>query len=548
MSFPRIKLGRVIIDTGYFIPLAAFILIVFFISPYRFSVDDGGYIVGAGWRMLQGESLYADYIYARPPLSPYINAALQWILPDSYQYLVMKTVSSGFVMAYSFLSVMLLAKVFPKIFEGVNLYYLIAISFVFNHFSYLHPWHTTDGIFFAVLGAYFLFKDEVLKSRALILASLFIGLSMLTKQSYYLLPLFAGMGVWYRYDWKKGFVVMVGSLAAFAIGLAAFALFTHADIGVFLTQKQYRSQLYPAFYSGFFIYFLTTILYLMAVGLPAIGFSYKRIVPLMNDYAHKRWARRWTTTIIRYSLFGIPIVFLVEAFFTETVYPLLNFMLHSSYALIIAWLILGPERRQILKRKKRAYGLVFFLLAIGWSAGLSWGMPTPLFFSSPIIIVLIYAHWSMTRKLMPQWFYPLFLASMLFSHYVSVRHGDAEHIHLGEVYPKLKGIYSDDPKIIDSFFYVTQHVEMCGDKSFTVLQSHTYINWLLDKPTYHSLDWISRAEAMDKRERVARELEKIECVVVPPNNRFTGSLRFGWGDDMNETTMKQSMANPANWF
>jgi len=64
----------------------------FVLSQFGFENWDSGFIQGFSWRIINGEDVYQDFLYIRPPVSAYFHAIFMQILPDDGQYFFMRII------------------------------------------------------------------------------------------------------------------------------------------------------------------------------------------------------------------------------------------------------------------------------------------------------------------------------------------------------------------------------------------------------------------------------------------------------------------------
>ena len=168
-------------------------VILYFLFYGRFGYDDAdnGFTLAFSWRIFNGEIPYRDFILVRPPLSPLFHTLPLYIIPDNYQIIFERFLTYLLIALSSLFGALALDKAFRLTEINLNPYLLATIGFVFSahHFPPM-PWHTIDGVFFAAIGVYILACFTSLYS--IVFGMLFLFLSALCKQPFYLLP-FAGV-------------------------------------------------------------------------------------------------------------------------------------------------------------------------------------------------------------------------------------------------------------------------------------------------------------------------------------------------------------------
>lgn len=169
--------------TAYAVFLGFALAYFWYYLPQDFSYTDEGYLLGLGHRMAQGQLIYVDFNFLRPPLSPLIQAFF------------IKTFGSGYTVLWSKIYWALQATatvvIASYIYRGWMSRPLFTITLIatllYSTLLFAFPWYTYDGMFFASL-----FVLSVFRTRFL-LAGVFAGLAFLCKQGFLaLLPLTFG--------------------------------------------------------------------------------------------------------------------------------------------------------------------------------------------------------------------------------------------------------------------------------------------------------------------------------------------------------------------
>lgn len=71
------------------------------IGRLGWSHSDDGFILGYAWRVFQGELVYRDFIYVRPPGSVYLHALWFWLVPRDWVFLTGRAAYCLQIMVYS---------------------------------------------------------------------------------------------------------------------------------------------------------------------------------------------------------------------------------------------------------------------------------------------------------------------------------------------------------------------------------------------------------------------------------------------------------------
>ncbi|MEO6037351.1 MAG: hypothetical protein ABIQ93_02990, partial [Saprospiraceae bacterium] len=146
-------------------------------APYGINETDGGFLTGLAWQVLQGKVLYRDLLYVRPPLPVWLRALELHLLPETWAILGERWIFYLKLATYSWLAAATLT-------AGRNRWQLATLAFIVSVHCYpAAAWHTVDGIFFAVLATWLLFK--VPGPWGAMAAGLALVAALLCKQSFY---------------------------------------------------------------------------------------------------------------------------------------------------------------------------------------------------------------------------------------------------------------------------------------------------------------------------------------------------------------------------
>ena len=168
--------------------LSPLVLLAYYVMtsvPYSYHPSDYHFILAHSWRIFgDGQAPYRDFIYLRPPFSLYLHS-LWFLFPDGFVIqasrvgFYVQMILTGFVPLW--VGIRYLG--FPRLAGSVLT--VMATALAIHNFPPM-PWHTVDGVFFAVLGVSFFVVSrcgiQPLFWRAL--ASLALALSALAKQNF----------------------------------------------------------------------------------------------------------------------------------------------------------------------------------------------------------------------------------------------------------------------------------------------------------------------------------------------------------------------------
>src|ERR1039458_7681476 len=106
------------------------------------------------WR----DDIQTLYLYT-PPLTPLIHAAIMSITPINYYVVSERALSCILILFYSYLATAILRRIYPydvSLREHGWIYTSTFFVFSIHNYCPFFAWHTVDGVFFAVTGAWFL--------------------------------------------------------------------------------------------------------------------------------------------------------------------------------------------------------------------------------------------------------------------------------------------------------------------------------------------------------------------------------------------------------
>ncbi|MFN8393378.1 MAG: hypothetical protein U0176_01750 [Bacteroidia bacterium] len=349
------------------LPVLYFLLLGF----HGFADTDQGFVPGLAHRILQGERMYRDFNYVRPPLTPYLHAAVMWLLPHSLFMVGSRALFYLTIWAYTGLAVLTLDKQFDLDRLGIPKWLLACLGFVFSVHNYpAMPWHTTDGLFFSILGIYLITTRDGMLTTILGLVSLY--LSALTKQPFGLMPLLGAALVVYLRPQRRTWVAV--GIAGLLCGVATLGL-----VKLFpemLRQISGSSKLSDLVTTGFRMYLKPLLLVLLPVLVGVWGL--KRLAP-ENLF---REVTGWICLLLP-SAWLLGQYYIVEQAGDYTT-PIFWFY-HLLLLFGVCWCIMN------YLRERRKELLVFLLLCVPcWLSGISWGYTVPALFALPGLFALIY--------------------------------------------------------------------------------------------------------------------------------------------------------------
>lgn len=493
---------------------AIFILIVFFllISPFGFSVNDGGFMNGLGWRVLSGESIYKDFIYARPPLSVEINALLQYLLPNKGEGLFIRWFFYVEVMTYSTLSFLIIKK-FVNLSQIEAFLYVLLFSLINAHFIFFH-WHTVDGVLLLTIGLYLLLNHKMFFT-----AGVFFGLGMMTKQSFYPIILIAPFFLLLTDKNSSVFKNIMGIFVSIATVFGLTEYFMPGSVSAYLELHQLQSQIWPLIDSAIFTYACRFAIFVVLSLLSVSALEYKVLPEILKEKEY----RRLTLIFLKHASIMI-FIFVIVGFLSHPFKATENFaqlILHTgvSAGLVIALLIV------ILGKENSEQKFTFILLlSIGWMSSISWGYKTPIFFSGVIFFILFQNLKTTNIRI---FFQTVFVLVIIVSVTLLKIPESENRKSLGIFSEKMAFLFASNQLDFDNIENIFKKIKGC--KSYVVVPSHTYIHWANESQSPVPLDWISNVEMMNKEHDVQMALSKADCIVEEKHPLFDKlDTKYGW--------------------
>ncbi len=471
---------------GFWVLLLGYII---FYAPYGINDTDGGFITAYGWRILQGELPYVDFIYVRPPLSIYWRSLELWLLPDHLEIIAERV---GFYLKiglYSWLAAAILLR-------SSGRWLVAGLGFILSVHNYpAAAWHTIDGIFFSVLAFWCLFNWR----RGLIVASICVFLAMACKQSFYpLLPLFLLIVGLYR-GWRALLIALVTWLGCFGLawGVAQYAG-VWPDLVQQITASTSSGQ---ALERGLYDYFRLDVR-LWGLILLVLPFWWLR-------------RRRWLNAAMAGFVLALCgsycySIYQNETFTAPVGQSRLLFLIALAYGSFSLFQLLRQQGSKVFRSSALHPYLQFFsLLGISWMAAISWGYNFPILFSAPLVFG---CYWMVKERAAPWLHVPgglwhgilviVLVSTFRFAYEYVYRDGQRADLNmeLSIVFPKLKHIYSD-PQTFEKYRELKQLRQKYGDR-FKTMPSFPLSNYLTETTSPLAIDWVFNSETNGQNEKL----------------------------------------------
>jgi len=460
-------------------------------APYGINDTDGGFITAHAWRLCNGELLYQDNIYIRPPLSILLRYLELLLIPENWELFAERVFFYLKVALYSYLGSAILYK-------GNRRWYIATLAFIISVHAYpAAAWHTIDGILFSVAALYAFFER-----KNILLAAVLVVAAMLCKQSFYpLAPLFLLL-VFLLEGKKKLLKALAGILLTTGGYLGILAAWGNLDGFIFWTQGS--SSLEQAFQHGILDY--------LSIHPFVIGWSIW-LLPLFWKHKYRKYC--WYIFLAglicsfgygqyRHQGFSIPVS---QARWL--------FLLSGGYLLIRLfrdpWYLLAREQ---WSQKGRFFFRHAALLAISWMAAISWGYAFPILFALPWVALadvftreLEWGTSSMGRGALRALLLLSLLLVFRYSYEFVYRDGRRSQMKyaMSEVFPKLKGIRSNQATY-DKYHELKLLHQKYGPV-FKTLPAFPLANYLTNTASPFPLDWVISVETNQHNETLIDKVD-----------------------------------------
>jgi hypothetical protein len=455
------------------------------LSQFGFENFDTGYIPSFSWRIVNGESVYEDFIYKGPPVTLYFHALFMEILPETGQFFFIR------IIAYLLfgLQVILFVCGFDNIYDlakyRIDKWGMICVGFVISLLNFSpYPWPTTDGLLFAAIAFWLVSKSKSAGFLLLSAIALLTVLSALTKQSFYLVPGFFLFWIYIKYGLQKAVILLLLVLAFVALYLSFILSIT--DWNNFIHQTTGQTPLLYLYYTGIHNYIFVSVTWfaILILLFLAVFFAYRltkkqkiSISPLL----------KW----ISLALFAIAIgaSFCGEVRFASRI--------GFDAALI------GLGYASLARRNLPQLAPIMVAMGIAWSSSISLGYQYPILFATGIILcfmLLIGKNLNINSKLYFWIAWPICLISFAYN-YMPYRETDISTLKysLENVSSKLKYIKTNKASF-EKYSELKNLVSKYGE-NFIVAPNIPMANYLFNDQSELPADWIIETEIDNQQNR-----------------------------------------------
>jgi hypothetical protein len=466
------------------------VLYTIIIGRYGLEDSDSGFLIGMGWRIYNGELPYNDFLYIRPPLSPYLSALYLWLTPNFGQVFLLRLINNFQLLIQVILTLLILRKKYNFEILKINLFKFIILCYFITLTGTLNfQWHTTDGVLFAVIGFFLLIYFEN-KNIVYVVSGLFFCASMLTKQNFIIVPFLCFLYVYFEKGYAKSILVTLGTI----IGLILFYFFLtyNSLLENYLTLTTGATKLNDLFIAGFAFYFVKhdyLFLYVSIIIILSIIFYSLHNKNVFTFLKLKIEVFILLISFIILFLFSIFYVFIFES--SERV---IAFDRILPIIVCVAFLYLFLLSKELLKN----HYTLLVLIGISWSSSISWGGMTPIMYFTPIIfatyyLLRIYSE-SLNNQIVNHFIYFLIIGTSIIHKIVPYRNGFLWK-------NKNDGIVLTDKlafiKVNNDFY--NKHLEYktisSKYKNVTILPSMPGTSYLYDQKNPFIIDWAMDVES-----------------------------------------------------
>jgi len=455
------------------------------LSQFGFENFDTGYIPSFSWRIVNGESVYEDFIYKGPPVTLYFHAFFIKILPEAGQFFLIR------VIAYLLFASQVIFFVFgfDNIYDlgqyRINKWGMICFGFVVSLLNFSpYPWPTTDGLLFAGIAFWLVSKYKSPGVVLLFVISLMTVLSALTKQSFYLVPGFFLLWIYIQHGTIKAIAFLVMTGALIVVYLAIILSITGWDN--FIHQTTGQTPLFYLFYTGIHNYIFVSVFW--------FGISILLFSALCLVYITTKKDKSLLAPIFKWTALALFTIAILASLMGEI--RIASRIAFDAVVIALAYALwMQKSLKQLLP--------VMVALGIAWSSSISLGYQYPILFATGIVlgfVILVGNDLPLSSKLYFWIALPICLIAFSYN-YLPYRQTNIFTLKfaLEEVSPKLKFIKTNK----DSF---EKYIELKGlvakyGENFIVAPNVPMANYLFNDQSELPADWIIETEIDNQQKR-----------------------------------------------
>lgn len=448
-----------------------FAILLFYIIVYGpFGIEEGdmGSIFGISWSMYNGYFPHRDFVYIKPAFSPFFHSIPLYFSED-YAYLINRYLYFVQVFGYSYLTSAIAFK-FLKL-PKKYIYFIATIGALVSIHNYPPmPWNTVDGLFFSVLGLFFVTKSQK-KWWLIVLGVFFLFLGALCKQSFYFFPPIVALFLVFRKEHKEFLILTVSGLVFTSLFLLLF--WWQDALDPFFEQMFSFTSGSSLLDTGIKSYYLAIKFHLLYIAGAVLFF----------------WlAKKYTTKHVTFLLANT----LIVSVFVWLYYKHQSLYSPVRYGIIhILWLF-GIVYSLINSIYNKKYTILIVLFSLSWCASISNGYNTPIDFSTPMILSVALICLGETFSI-KKWgailITFLYLGTFYFGYQFPYRENHRSELNypLGDLFPRLQTIYTNQKTY--NKFEELKELSSTYD-NFTILPSMTLGHYITDTSNPIGVDWV----------------------------------------------------------
>ena len=465
---------------------------IVFYMPFGFEGTDTGYIFGTSWNIYNGQIPHRDFIYTRPAIPAYFHTIFLFI-SETYGYLLDRSFFYVQIFVYSLVGAKLLMQHFT-IKNSASVYFIAAVGALISIHNYPPmSWNTVDGVFFCMLGMYFLLRQNT-KVAYILLGTVLVVLGVFSKQSFYFMPIFIFVYLLIKKDFFiVKYYTLFGIIAV--AGYVSFKYFSNS-LEPFWEQTFVRTSSSALKDAGIKTYYL------------ALKFNWLYILALLVLIG---LCLKYTSRAISFLVLNVVIASCILLFFIKSVdgWETIPFIFQI-------WWIASAGFCLVMLRKDKRYLLVLLLLALGWSASISNGYRTPIHFSLPLVFATFIFFFTAENFKGSKWVYEgvllAYLATFFIGYSTIYRDSPRKELtyEMDTIFPQLAFIKSDKET-----FYKYEELKTLALKypNFTVIPADTHAHYLTGTVNPIGTDWAHDAEINENYKSLIKKLEEKNTVV-----------------------------------
>lgn len=500
--------------------------LLYFLVYGRFGINekDGGFITALAYRITHGAVPYKDFIWIYPPLSLYVHALILSLLPFNVAFISERLLFYIVVAAYCLLSVLTIEQYFPLARFCIGRYELATICFLFSVHSFPPmPWYTIDGIALSALGV-FLIAGRSSAASSVIGMVAFV-LAALTKQSFYPMPL-VGLGLVLFLRRKH----LLACLAATALATGCFLLLlaVRSSLSLFLIQTSGQTPVHALLDQGLRVYLrapLGTVFLACMIAILDLRVFGKRLTA--GSVASKAVLYFVLLFVVHNCVSSLD----RRTFFFPVYDPMVVFLVGSL--LLVALHVADKPQPSVVFAS---------FLALAWCASISYGYATPVLFSTPLVLALIWLA-NQPGSVSPGPLYAAFVLGGALMSFVGYRYDpylEAPRAELtedaGQVFPKLSFIRTS-PKKIAMYRELKELHSKYGD-NYQTLPDFTYSHFLTDTNSPIQNDWPMNVEINFKPDAILERLSRLGTYVFVQKSALPGNTGGLFSSDVTNSIVR----------